>query len=116
MLMPFSGGIWFYPKPIDFRKQLDGLIILISDHLKKNPSSGELFLFRSRSTQKMKMVLWDRNGFWLFYRRFEKGRFQFPCSQEEALFLTRDQMNWLLSGLNFLAHRLLPEVKPTQFF
>jgi transposase len=116
MLLPFSGDIWFYPKPVDFRKQLDALIILIADHLKKNPSSGELFLFRSRSAQKMKMVWWDRNGFWLFYRRFEKGRFQFPRSQEDAMLLTRDQMNWLLSGLNFLEHQLLPEIKPTIFF
>ena len=115
-MISFQSPIWLYPRPIDFRKQLDSLIVLIADHLKKDPASGELFLFRHKGCQKIKMVWWDRNGFWLFYRRFEKGRFLFPGVQDEAMELTCDQLSWLLSGLNYLEHRLLPLVSATQFF
>ena len=116
MLLSFSEPIWFYPEPIDFRKQMDGLILLVSDCLEKTPTSGHLFLFRNRSRNKLKMLWWDRNGFWLFYKRLEKGRFIFPDTGGSALELTRDQLSWLLSGLDCLNHVLLSEVKATNFY
>jgi transposase len=115
MLMTFSAPIWFYPQPVDFRKQLDGLILFVADQLHRNPASGQLFIFRNRSRNKIKMLWWDRNGFWLFYKRLEKGAFQFPQPDAHLLELTRDQLGWLLSGLNCLNHKLLPEIKPTNF-
>jgi len=108
--------IWFHPTAIDFRKQIDGLIILVADQLALNPSSGQLFLFRDRTGKKIKMLWWDRNGFWLFYKRMEKGKLIFPKSSETVMALTRDQLNWLLSGLNCLSHTLLPEVKASNFY
>ena len=116
MLLSFNAPIWFYPKPIDFRKQLDGLVILVSDHLQLNPASGQLFLFRNRTANKIKLLWWDRNGFWLFYKRLEKGRFQFPLINEYAIELTRDQLGWLLSGLDCMKHTLLPEINAKNFF
>ena len=73
MLFGFSQPIWLYPVPIDFRKQMDGLIALVSDTLLKNPTSGQLFIFRSKSAKKIKMLWWDTNGFWLLYKRLEAG-------------------------------------------
>lgn len=116
MLLSFNAPIWFYPQIIDFRKQLDGLIVLVSDHLHLNPTSGQLFLFRSRTGNKIKMLWWDRNGFWLFYKRLEKGCFQFPSLNDCPIELTRDQLGWLLSGLDCLKHALLPEVNATNFY
>jgi transposase len=116
MLLSFSAPIWLYSQPIDFRKQIDGLIILIADHLQMNPTSGQLFLFRNRTRNKLKMLWWDRNGFWLFYRRLEKGRFIFPPFCEGALELSRDQLSWLLSGLDCLKFALLPELKVVNFY
>lgn len=95
---------------------MNGLIILVTDHLQMNPTSGQLFLFRSRANNKVKMLWWDRNGFWLFYKRLEKGSFKFPEKNDHALELTRDQFNWLLSGLNCLEHKLFPEIKAANFF
>lgn len=115
MLLLFNVPIWFYAQPVDFRKQLDGLVHFIADHLQMNPASGQLFIFRNRSSSKIKIICWDRNGFWLFYKRLEKGRFRFPGIQASALKLTQDQFNWLLSGLDCLQHPLLPEVKATNF-
>lgn len=116
MLPSFNGGIWLYPKPIDFRKQIDGVVILIADHLQLNPTSGQLFLFRNRHANKIKMLWWDHNGFWLCYKRLEKGTLKFPAIVDQAVELTRDQLSWLLSGLNYEKQQSLPSVHATNFY
>jgi transposase len=116
MFMSFHAGIWLYPTPIDFRKQIDGLVMLIADQLELNPTSGQLFLFRNRGANKIKMLWWDRNGFWLFYKRLEKGRLKFPQINDVAMSLTSEQFSWLLSGLDFAKQTLLPEVLATNFY
>jgi transposase len=116
MFMPSSTTVWLYPKPVDFRKQIDGLVMFIADHLQLDPASGQLFLFRNRHANKIKLLWWDRNGFWLCYKRIEKGRLKFPGINDKAMLLTPDQLTWLLSGLDFTKHELLPEVKATNFY
>lgn len=116
MLSSYSLPVWLYPRRIDFRKQLDGLVLLIADHLKLNPASGQLFLFRNKGANKIKLLWWDRQGFWLCYKRLEQGRFIFPPAEDRVLELTRDQLSWLLSGLDYLKHKVLPQLNPTQFF
>jgi len=116
MIFTMSGPIWLHPLPIDFRKQIDGLITLVADQLLLNPASGQLFLFRDKTGKKIKMLWWDRNGFWLFYKRLEKGKMIFPKSDEAALALTRDQLSWLLSGLNCITQKSLPEIDASNFY
>lgn len=116
MFFTFSESIWLYPVPIDFRKEIDGIVILVADHLNLNPTSGQLFLFRNRTNNKLKILWWDKDGFWLFYKRLEKGKFKFPEISEKTLVLSRDQVVWLLSGLNFLEQTPLPKVEATNFF
>lgn len=116
MLLPFNASIWLYPNPIDFRRQMDGLIMLVADHLQLNPTSGQIFLFRNRYANKIKLLWWERNGFWLCYKRLEQGRLKFPEKSDIAMLLTTDQFSWLLSGLDFAKHELLPEVKATKFY
>ena len=116
MLLSFNAPIWLYPQSIDFRRQMDGLIILVADHLQMNPASGQLFLFRNRTANKIKLLWWDRNGFWLFYKRLEKGHFQFPLLSEQVIELTRDQLGWLLSGLDCMKQISLPDVHATNFY
>ena len=116
MMFSMSETIWFHPAPIDFRKQIDGLIILVADQLALNPTSGQLFLFRDRTGKKIKILWWDRNGFWLFYKRMEKGKLKFPQSTENVLSLTPDQLSWLLSGLDCMNQVLLPEINVKYFY
>jgi transposase len=116
MFLSFNTTIWLYPKPIDFRKQMDGLVMLVADHLQLNPTSGQLFLFRNRHSNKIKILWWDRNGFWLCYKRLEQGRLKFPEISEATMSLTKDELAWLLSGLDFTKQTLLPEVKATNFY
>ena len=56
MLLSNSCKIWLYPEVVDFRKQLNGLIVLIVDVLGKDPESGELFIFRNRAGDTLKML------------------------------------------------------------
>jgi transposase len=116
MLFSFANPIWLYPKPVDFRKQMDGLVMLVADHLKLNPLTGQLFLFRNRESNKIKLLWWDRNGFWLCYKRLEKGKFKFPEISCATVKLTQEQLGWLLSGLDFTKHQLLPEVTVDNYY
>jgi transposase len=116
MWFGFTEKIWFYRQPVDFRKQIDGLVILVADQLKADPTSGQLFLFRNASSNKVKLLWWDVNGFWLIYKRLEKGKFCFPIAGEDIWVLSKDELNWLLSGLDFTAQKHLPKITATKFF
>jgi transposase len=111
-----NNTIWLYPKPIDFRKQIDGLTMLVADQLKLDRTSGCLFLFRNNRANKIKLLWWDRNGFWLCYKRLEKGKLKFPHGTDNSMLLTKEQFSWLLSGLDIMKQQLLPEVKATNFY
>jgi transposase len=116
MLSSYRLPIWLYPKPIDFRKQIDGLVLLIADHLDLNPASGQLFLFRNRSANKLKLLWWDTNGFWLCYKRLEQGRLIFPTIEDKVLELSYHQLSWLLSGLDYAKQVVPSQIHPTNFF
>jgi len=116
-MLPFNNSkIWFYPQPVDFRKQIDGLVMLLAGQLNQEPNSGQVFIFRSKRSDRIKLLFWERNGFWLLYKRLEKGRFKFPSITDSQLELTSEQLSWLLSGLNMLEHRLLPSVNVSRFY
>jgi transposase len=108
MQLTFKTPIWCYPVPVDFRKQIDGLAILVADQLSLDPLSGQLFIFRNRGADKIKLLWYDRNGFWLCYKRLGKGRLKFPKVTGSVMELTHDQLNWLLSGLDFMKQTSLP--------
>ena len=116
MQLSYRAPLWLYPKPVDFRRQIDGLVLLIVDEFNVSPTSGELFIFRNRQCNKLKLLWYDGNGFWLCYKRLEKGKLIFPKHSETAMTLTRDQLSWLLSGLDFQLHKPLPLVEATSFY
>ena len=86
----------------DMRKSIDGLSLIVSDVLEMDPLSEAWFIFCNRHRDKIKILFWDTNGFWLYYRRLEKGRFKWPSATDEqdALTINQHQLNWLLSGLS----------------
>ena len=108
MILPFTNQIWFYPKAIDFRKQLNGLMMLVVDTLGRNPGSGELFIFRDRTGEKLKMIYFDGKCFWLLSCRLEQGRFKLPKKGDTALSISTNQLTWLLSGLSMQDHQEKP--------
>lgn len=64
--------IFFYTEPVDMRKSIDTLYILISEMLRKDPTDGSLFLFRGKRGNKLKALYYETNCFTLWYRRLEK--------------------------------------------
>ena len=86
----------------DLRKSIDGLAAIIQFQLKKNLFEPSLFVFCNTRRNKLKILFWDHNGFWLYYRRLEKGTFKWLNSNEEkSLSLSKREFNNLLMGLNF---------------
>jgi transposase len=92
----------------DMRKQINGLSILVEQHLSLNPFSGDLFVFCNRRRNMIKILYWDKNGFCLWHKRLEEHRFQWPKSEKEVLTIGSRELNWLLDGLDFTrAHQRL---------
>ena len=116
MQLSYKTPLWLYYQPVDFRKQIDGLVLLIAAELDTLPTSGELFIFRNRQANKIKLLWYERNGFWLCYKRLEQGRLKFPKQQERTMTLSRDELNWLLTGLDFTRQEHLPTVRATKFY
>lgn len=116
MILPFNQKIWLYKKMVDFRKQLNGLIVLIVNELNANPSSGELFIFRDRTGKKLKMVYFDGRCFWLLYCRLESGRFKLPKPDATSFSISYDQLQWLLSGLKLDQENIKKPLKYKHFF
>jgi transposase len=93
----------------DMRKSIDGLAAIVSLRFKLDPFSDSLFVFCNRACNKLKILHWDMNGFWLYYRRLERGRFRWPDAGENGpIRVSRRQLEWLLCGLSIeqaQAHR-----------
>ena len=86
----------------DLRKSIDGLAAIVSEEFDLDPFSSCLFVFCNRSRDKLKILMWEHNGFWLYYRRLEKGTFQWPTRHpNRPLTISRRQLRWLLDGLAF---------------
>lgn len=90
--------IWVYKSPIDFRKQINGLVELITESKISRPNDGSIYVFRNRDKNKIKLLMWHINGFFLGYKRLEKGRFDFDIS-EDRVQLSSSQLLQLLSGI-----------------
>ena len=90
----------------DMRKSIDGLAALVQESFKLDPFSPCLFVFCNRERNKLKILHWQHNGFWLYYRRLERGRFEWPDSgSNKTLAVTRRELNWLLDGLSLSQRR-----------
>jgi transposase len=88
----------------DLRKSIDGLAVLVEDLLEQNPFSSHLFVFCNRARDKIKILFWQHNGFWLFYRRLERERFRWPSGLDNvAVTISARELRWLLDGLDYRA-------------
>ena len=82
---------YLYRSPTDMRKSFDGLSGLVQDQLKRNATSGEVFIFINRRRNKVKLLRWEQGGFILYYKRLESGTFELPRFTGDAVSC---QMSW----------------------
>ena len=106
--LPPSVRIYFAAELVDMRKGIDGLRALVEGALKKDPYCGHLFVFVGKSKDKVKILFWDRNGFVLYLKRLERGRFQLPAVDERTKHVSMEsaQLAMLLDGIDLNARRL----------
>ena len=90
--------IYLYREPIDFRKQANGLAVLIEQELGHSPFTGALYAFTNRQRNKIKCLMWEDNGFILYYKALAEEKFKWPSPADELMPLTGEQINWLLDG------------------
>lgn len=84
----------------DLRKSIDGLSILVQESFELNPFSKCLYVFCNRRKDKIKILYWNNDGFWLYYKRLEKGTFKWPSETGgKTLNIDERQLRWLLDGL-----------------
>lgn len=84
---------------VDFRKGLDGLCGLVREHLREEPVSGHWYLFFNRHRNRIKILVWDRNGFWLLCKRLERGVFERVDGSACKVEIDRAQLAMLLDGV-----------------
>lgn len=107
--------IWVYRSAIDFRSSIDGLSALISTELKQNPKEG-VYLFYNRARDKIKGLSWHKNGFVLFYKRMESGRFSMHFNKTTGVMEVHgDEFTWLLAGLEWQKMRDWKELSYEKF-
>lgn len=86
--------------PADMRCGFDGLSARVRSVLELDPLSGHLFVFHNRRRDRIKILFWDGDGFWLWYKRLEKGTFRFPRGEESALRVGPAELGMILGGLD----------------
>lgn len=90
--------VWLATAPVDMRKSFDSLAEYVRAFLGHDPLSGHMFVFRNRCAQRVKILWWDRDGLAIYYKRLERGAFQFPASQRTSVAIDSGQLLRLLSG------------------
>jgi transposase len=118
-MLKVRSGIDIYVSitPIDMRKSIDSLSVLVTSEFNQTPQSGHLYLFFNRCRDKVKIIYWDRNGFVLHYKRMEKHRFIVPnLVGQTQMVLTEIQLNGLLAGLDALIMSDFSEIEYDKIF
>jgi transposase len=92
--------IYMHRTPVDFRKSINGLLMIVESDMALSPFSESLFVFGNASRDKIKILYWDKTGFCLWYKRLEKDKFKWPRTGDAILSLSAEQFSWLLRGLD----------------
>ncbi len=95
----------------DMRKSIDGLAAIIQQQFKLDLFTNSAFLFCGRRRNRLKVLLWEGDGFLLLYKRLEDGRFNWPKNEQEVRNLTREQFVWLMQGLSIDQPKAIKQIE-----
>ncbi len=104
--LPANVRVFAAREPVDFRKGFDGLCAIVRDEFGEDPLSGHLFLFLNRRSNRVKVLVWDRNGFWLMCKRLEIGTFERVQGASAKVEIDRARLAMLLDGIDMKRARL----------
>ena len=102
MTLPSSVRVYLAAEPVDLRRGHDGLVAIVRSNWRLNPFDGHLFVFFGRRLDRVKILVWDRNGFVLYYKRLSQGRFRMPKVPDNATRVELDAttLAMLLDGID----------------
>ena len=100
--------VFLHRDPVDFRMGINSLSILVEQAMRLNPMDAALYVFGNRRRDRIKILLWGGNGFWLILKRLEDDRFTWPDGDAGIVTLTIEQLHWLLDGIDIEAVRRHP--------
>lgn len=95
---------------VDMRKSIDGLSQMVASGMGMNPLSGQVFVFIGRRRDRAKLLVWDRHGFWVLYKRLERGRFTDPARLAGSGIAMSELVAWL-DGIDLSRTRRLAAVE-----
>lgn len=107
MMRPRSdvGEVYLCREPMDFRKSITGLSLIVEQHLALDPFAKTLYVFINRDRNKLRILYWEKNGFCLWYKRLERERFKWPRHLSgDTVTLSAQELNWLLDGFDVWRH------------
>ena len=100
--------VYLHREPVDGRKAINGLALLVEQAMGRDPFAPAVYVFSNRRRDRIKLLLWDRTGFWLMIKRLEADRFCWP-KDAAVVELTVEQSHWLLAGIDLAALRPHPQ-------
>lgn len=100
--------VYLHREAIDFRTGINGLSILVEQALGLNPFAAAVYVFCNRRRDRVKILAWDRNGFWLLMKRLEQDRFIWPDAASVPS-VTVEELHWLLDGIDLAVTRKHPQ-------
>jgi transposase len=96
--------IYLCRAPVDFRKAINGLSMMVEETLCLDPFSSQLFVFTNKRRNKIKILVWDKTGFILWLKALDNAQFKWPLKDKnEVLTINGQQLNWLLDGIDIFA-------------
>jgi transposase len=98
--LPTSVRIWLATQATDLRKSFDSLAEMVRQQLRGDPLSGQLFVFRNKRADRVKLLYWDEDGFVLLYKRLEVGTFRFPKAEAAGVEIRAADLQMLLDGVD----------------
>jgi transposase len=108
LTLGLTGQIWVCVQAQDGRKSFDGLQAVVRDHLGRDPLSGDLFVFRNRRGDRLKVLAWQGDGFALYLRRLEQGTFAFAVADTAEVRITATELAMILGGIELGSARRRP--------
>lgn len=83
----------------DMRKSINGLMTLVKESFSLDPFADALFVFCNRSRDRLKILEWDGDGFWLYFKRLERGHFRWPTEGDTStMVLNPNELTCLIDG------------------
>lgn len=102
MIVPKAERIYLAKGVTDLRKSINTLAALVQASFELDPYDKSLYVFCNRNRNRLKILQYDKNGFWLFYKALDTGKFAWPKETDGMMELTEEELSWLVHGLSIM--------------